>query len=70
MALAQDRRGQAIEVPVISVELIRASNLGDLSQDLDSDLLDLSQYLDCGELVKLAGEPQISAPLGLHDGAA
>ena len=45
-------------MPVISVEPIRASDLVDLAV---SDWQDL----DCGELVKLVGEAQLSAPLGL-----
>ena len=55
MALAQGRRGRGIEESAMLVEPIQASHLVDLSQDLD-----------CGELVKLAGEPQTSDPLGRH----
>ena len=73
-ALAQGRRGQGIEGLVILVE----SNL----VDHDSNLVDLSQDLDCGELVKSAdllglhlsdvadSQHLDGTPLGFDDGAA
>ena len=76
-ALAQGRRGRGIEAPVILVE----PNLVDLV-DLDSNLVDLSQDLDCGELVKSAdllglhlsdvadSQHLDGTPLGFDDGAA
>ena len=54
MAGALGKRERGIEEPVILLRPSPVSNLAGLSQDLD-----------CGELVKLAAEPQISAPLGL-----
>ena len=66
-ALAQGRRGRGIEAPVILVE---------------PNLVDLSQDLDCGELVKSAdllglhlsdvadSQHLDGTPLGSDDGAA
>ena len=66
-ALAQGRRGLGIEAPVILVE---------------PNLVDLSQDLDCGELVKAAdllglhlsdvadSQHLDGTPLGFDDGAA
>ena len=72
VALVPDKRERAIEVPVISVELFRASDLVDLA-------VGDSQDLDCGELEKLAvADPQhldetpsgCDDQLGLDDRAA
>ena len=72
MALAPDRRERAIEVPVISVEPIRASDLVDLA-------VGDSQDFDCRELENLAvADPQhldetpsrCDGQLGLDDRAA